>query len=868
MKKAFNILQSVLNELLLREENRSTILERIGLDPRGDPSQIVKDEGVRAFLLELTRIISLNLVISQFIERMKDIGKHKPWVSKLSSNVRYFQELEGSIWKAVEAIEPSALLQHNIQNQVDDLTIYDITRILESIHVITVYGRTDIRVTTGKMKLRLGEANNLKKRRGAFYTPEKITKFICESTVGRRISSHLSNINETILKGEEIEEKRERVSDHLHAVLNIRVVDPACGPGAFLIQSFLSITSKFPRLKNLITKLNDEIETYNKGRRGNPVPQLDFDFDEKAFQLHVAKNCLYGVDLDQAAAEIASICLGLLAGARGEGWIESILDVNIKQGNSLISNCPPGTVRLDERTLKDLMDLRKEIPTIPRERRSTLQLEYDELVHKLEDAAPLPRRKKGSNFFRDFKSKQPFCWELEFPEVFFRHNRGFDCVVMNPPYEILKPNRSEYVNHGATNDVQRLQMQEFRKVKKRVDEESVFFRKSGQYKLAISNVLNLYRLMIERALQITSERGMLGVIVPSTVLCDQSASKLRSHILSNYKIDGIYDFPEKARVFDGACQAVSILLIDKARRGRSIPMAFDLKRAENLEKPEMVGIKLSEIRNFSPKLLHIPKLKKEAWDLMEKIHRYPPLSKIKWIRNKRGELDLTFYKIFVSTEDTGTKLIRGNHIERYRLNWSPHEKPSYVKKEGFLKKLGNSPKVKDINRVRLAGQQICNMSQEWRLKFCLVEPNYILGNSCNYITVENDVLGGQIDLTYILALLNSRLLNWRFKLTSTNNHINNYELDALPIKIPTLINGKERKLYDIIIENVGKILSQGRNPLLEREIDAAVFLLYGLSLNEMKVVMGMDGAHINEIVAVLLQAEKLQPAIREALLVK
>lgn len=865
MEKACNILQNVLSDLLLREENRSIILEELGLDIGSAPSQIVKDDDIRAFLLEIARIVSTNLVISLTVQSKLGVaGIQTPEVSKLSSNLRYFQGSEGSFWKVLEAIEPSISLHRKVQNEIEDLTIYDITRILESVHVITVYGSTGIYVTTAKVNLRLGEANSLKKHRGAFYTPEKITEFICISTVGKRINSQLMAINETILGRVGVREKRKKVLHHLHAILNTHIVDPACGPGAFLIQSFLCMTSKFPQLKRMVGMLNVEIDNYNKGRKEDSVPRLDFDLDEKAFKLHVARRCLYGVDLDHAAAEIASMCLWLLAGTvdREAESIESILNVNIKQGNSLISKWPVKTIFLDKKNLQDLLALRRMIATTRGEKRKSIQKGYDERIHMLEENAnPTPQHKCGSSFFADFQSKKPFSWELEFPEVFFGPDGGFNCLVMNPPYDIQKPNRSEYINLEAPKDIQRLQIRELNEVRMRVREEGQFFRKSGQYELALSNVLNLYRLMIERALQITSENGALGFIVPSTMLCDKSASKLRAKILSNYRIDGIYDFPERARVFDEACQAVCVLLIDKAEKGRSVPISLVLDYTEELKDAESVNIPLTEIELLSARFLPIPRHKNETCHLIEKIHTHPRLAKIKWIKNRRGELDLTFYRDLISRENTGTRLIRGNHIKRYQLEWNPHEKPGYVRKKAFLKKLGSSIKANDIHRVRLTGQQICNMGQVWRLKFCFVEPGDILANSCNYITIDGGVLGGYVDLNYILALLNSRLLNWRFKLTSTNNHVNNYELDDLPIKIPNLHDEREAALYRIIIENVKKILLKGYNSLLEREIDCAIFILYGLTVSEMRAVMEVERVPETEVEALLLLAERFQSII-------
>jgi hypothetical protein len=81
----------------------------------------------------------------------------------------------------------------------------------------------------------------------------------------------------------------------------------------------------------------------------------------------------------------------------------------------------------------------------------------------------------------------------------------------------------------------------------------------------------------------------------------------------------------------------------------------------------------------------------------------------------------------------------------------------------------------DFGRQRLVCQQISNAASKRRLKFVYCEPNDILGNSCNYISSDATTLAK------LNILLNSSLLDWRFRVTSSNNHINNYELNELPI---------------------------------------------------------------------------------------
>ena len=63
--------------------------------------------------------------------------------------------------------------------------------------------------------------------------------------------------------------------------------------------------------------------------------------------------------------------------------------------------------------------------------------------------------------------------------------------------------------------------------------------------------------------------------------------------------------------------------------------------------------------------------------------------------------------------------------------------------------------------------------------FRSVEPGIFLGNSVNYLRLKPNV---DYDLGFFCALLNSQLIEWRFRLTSSNNNVNNYEIDALPLR--------------------------------------------------------------------------------------
>jgi type I restriction-modification system DNA methylase subunit len=128
-----------------------------------------------------------------------------------------------------------------------------------------------------------------RKEQGIYYTPRFVTEYIVKETVGRFLKEHSHN-----------------------EIINIRILDPACGSGSFLIRAY------------------DELLNYHADQHGKPVSQLD-----QWERLPILTGNIYGVDLDMQAVEIARLNLLLRSLARRE-TLPSLAD-NIRCGNSLIS---------------------------------------------------------------------------------------------------------------------------------------------------------------------------------------------------------------------------------------------------------------------------------------------------------------------------------------------------------------------------------------------------------------------------------------------------------------------------------------------------------------------------------------------------
>lgn len=359
---------------------------------------------------------------------------------------------------------------------------------------------------------------------------------------------------------------------------------------------------------------------------------------------------------------------------------------------------------------------------------------------------------------------------------------GFDIIVSNPPYLVLKPNKSK-VGVGESDKIQ---------------EHVSYFRNCGIYSYSIEGMLNLYQLSIERMLQMLKKGGVLGVICPSTLFGDVSATKLRKFLLLRNHVFSIQFFAEKIPLFENVNQATNIFILEKGGASDNISIS---------ESGETFVVNVDLVKELFPANLEIPIIKAQEWDILRKLASISKLKDIKSIRNRRGELDLSLCKEYITSIPTPYRLVRGNMIgEREVKNLNGE----YVL-EDFISTRSSDYRSFDFNKRRLICQQISNGGLKRRLKFIFCEDKDILGNSCNYLSANKDILDK------LFLLLNSSILNWRFKITSSNNHINNYELAELPI---------------IDLETVDSSFQFSS----QEELDEYIGKLYGLTQEEIKLI--------------------------------
>ncbi len=369
----------------------------------------------------------------------------------------------------------------------------------------------------------------------------------------------------------------------------------------------------------------------------------------------------------------------------------------------------------------------------------------------------------GENIFFDYQN--------DFPLIF--QSDGFDVIVSNPPYLLLKINK----NKTETPIFARF----YQQLTEKTNDELQYFRTSGVYQYSIEGMLNYYKLSIEMMLNLIKPTGELGIICPSTLFGDASSTKLRKFILNKNCLRKLEFFPESAKLFDNVSQATAIFYISKTSQTDEI----EIRQNENEFK-----ISFDLIKNAFPENLEIPQMEEIGWGILKKLNKFKKLKEFKNLRNRRGEFDLLQFKNLITNENTNFHLIRGNMINSEKIDYSKNGE--FVKIDKFVRAKSEEFIKNDFRKIRLICQQISNIDIAKRLNFVLCQETDILGNSCNYISATDDT-----NLQKLRILLNSYVLNWRFKITSTNNHINNYELDELPLlnfaNFSSLSNRKEIK---------------------------------------------------------------------------
>lgn len=370
--------------------------------------------------------------------------------------------------------------------------------------------------------------------------------------------------------------------------------------------------------------------------------------------------------------------------------------------------------------------------------------------------------------------KRFFHWELEFPEVFYekgtkKENGGFDVVVGNPPYDVME--------------------------KERLGDTDLYFdliaylSSSNVLKTAAGGKQNLFRVFLLIASTYSSKRGRFGFIIPLALLSDNSCVSTLEAICDGNRNIEVHAFPQKDdykdRVFEDAKLSTCIFIASGiGYEGTFVISSYKGRYFESLEKRYQTSY--SELKVFGGGQITIPLVSEAEWRLMRRIQSFDPQSDL-GVRAKvtRGEINQTIFREYISWEQSNDEMLKGSEIGFYE-----EHQPKQGEKEWFDNKkykLDNND-LKIPPKFRLAIQRISGTDDSRRITGTFVDRSAHFADSLNSISGSD-----RTDLFFFLSLLNSLLINWRFRTTSTNNNVSTTELLQLPMRHIHFVTSKKER---------------------------------------------------------------------------
>ena len=389
----------------------------------------------------------------------------------------------------------------------------------------------------------------------------------------------------------------------------------------------------------------------------------------------------------------------------------------------------------------------------------------------------------------------------------------YDCVVANPPWEMLKPDRRELAR--VSHDEQQRYVRALKKYDSRLAGELPL----SQPKLKFSGWgTNLSRCGTEVVLRLTRENGICGLVAPSALMTDQISTALRKWLWSEFTLLEVSHYPAEARLFEGVDQPCISLLARHTTSASQEPVLTQFNRDSRVTSRERLRLSSENLVAVDYRLpLDIGGI------LFTKLKDWKSLKTLKEMEGKRPdslwvgrELDETGYTKYLASSGR-VKFIKGRMIGRYKIIEQPVK---YVCED--LKVVPPS-----VAFVRVAWRDVSRRSQARRMQAAVIPAGIATGNSL-HVAFFRDGCGER--LRALVAVMNSIPFEFQVRAMLGTGHIS---LGVVrQVKVPDF---NDRSLVKRLSSMVGR-LGAG-DETAEIDIEVAVAQSYGLSRDDLGVLL-------------------------------
>ncbi len=447
--------------------------------------------------------------VKQYLSRLEDSSDN---ISKFYNTLEYILGIKGSILQR-------GILQYNFKDIDSDI-------LGKAYEIFLAYKR---------------------RQKGIFYTPPFITQFISESVLKQRFKSKIKELeiyleNNDFLNALKI----------LENIKQIRILDPACGSGSFLIKVYEIIWDQYLEIKGLFKK---KFKSSNKKKQLiledfktrqeetlNPInliieEMMNFE-DEKKISMLIALRHIFGNDFDSNATDVAKLNLLITIIKKNpksykpefikSNHVLPFLKINFSNSNFLVNTSNEKIIEFLSKNMKpELEKISKKYQNfLSQPNRVRLADNIIEIQDSFKNA--IIREFKLEELF-DNTETIPFMPFIDNWFLFFEDNgelkpeemRGFDIILGNPPYISLRDLEQDY------------------------HEFMLPFLELFEVHTGYND---LFYYFIEQGTKLLKKEGVLSLITTNYFFQATYSDKLRNFILNKSEINLILDFKD-FRVF-------------------------------------------------------------------------------------------------------------------------------------------------------------------------------------------------------------------------------------------------------------------------------------------------------------------------------
>ncbi len=695
--------------------------------------------------------------------------------------------------------------------------------------------------TNSRFKLTQGDD---RKSTGSYYTPKSIVDLLIESTLE-------STINEL--------ESLQRDSDKiLESLKDIKICDPACGGGTFLLSAMDLLGKK-------IAEINSNYE----------IPS---ELEIREARREALQRCIYGVDKNSLAAELTKISLWLRACVNDKPL--NFLDNHIKNGNSLIGldiydnylQIRPENFKAPSKEVKELkFDHKKLINQIKKEvvmkSKSTKKIvhitsfisEKEDIISDLDEFQNLLQMSETD--IKDFKKKEIEYNKLRKKQNFLKLLNIGNSITATYFWPITEQSLKNYPNNTILDEFKEGILSDNNKeILKRANQiaycnnffhwylefPEIFRRKAKGFDIIITNPpyisskeiileekhyyknqyqsavqqYDLYSLFLERCFVLLKQGGRMGLIIPDSFLGRSSFEFIRSFLLNNSKIIKIIQINN---VFADANVSNVIIILQKTKPNYEHQILFsryvDLEDFRN---------NLCETVKIPQKfLLDFPKsriifLKETVRKILERINLNSFLLGAIIDIHRGEEIGRKSDKVKEKSSKENQKLLRGEDVKRYTIDFSEKYIPITAIKK---KELYSSPKIV----IRQLGDSI-NAMVDLKENFVTIQAIY------NVKLIDDNY-----DYYAILGIINSKMMNFYYNIMYKEKELFPRILleNIKDLPIPLDLKENQEKISKKVQQLIEKKEENESIEKLETEINSFIFNLYNLEINEIEYITNL-----------------------------